>query len=170
MQGNNMLKNIKQLAAISIAALLQINSALANDVPRIVPALNCPEGQICCPAQVYCSYHDGCGETGSWWVDGQGVTPFEGVKQFMLTAIKASVSRSSSSYKYYWYYCEYGDIRLLDVDYKLNGDWQYSGFGDTYAQCKSNDPAACTATKAPDVYTGEEVNGQAMKRPYEVRK
>ena len=156
----DMLKFQRNFNAIPVLVALQSSPALANDVPHIVPALNCPQGQVCCPSEIYCSYSEGCGDTGFWYADGQAISSFGGVKQFKLTNIQASISDPKA--KTYWYYCNYtnieseGYINLVDADYKLNGDWQYSGFGNENAKCKSNNPLDCTATKVSYTATQKE--------------
>lgn len=148
-----MSKSTKFLMSFFVLLILQASTVFANDVPHIVPTLNCPEGETCCPAVVYCSYAEGCGDTGNWMADGQALSSFAGVKKFELTNIQASVSSVSRTAKTYWYYCNYqnketgGYLDLIDSGYTLIGNWEYSGFGNENAKCKSINPLDCTATK-----------------------
>lgn len=135
--------------AASLAILFQSNTSLAEELPHIAATPDCPTGQTCCPSEIYCSYSEGCGESGFWLVDGQAVSPFEGVQQFSLSGILASISNDKD--KTYWYYCQYGSqysyIRLIDAPYKLSGSWQYFDFGNHSAKCNSSNSLDCTGIK-----------------------
>ena len=135
--------------AASLAILFQSNTSLAEELPHIVTTPDCPIGQTCCPPEIYCSYSEGCGKSDFWLIDGQAVSSFEGVQQFSLSGISASIINDKD--KTYYYYCQYGSqysyIRLIDAFYKLNGNWQYLGFGNHSAKCNSNNPLDCTGTK-----------------------
>jgi hypothetical protein len=139
------MKNYLIFISICLLSIASLPTAYANETPHIVPTLNCPAGQTCCPSEVYCSYSEGCGDTGSWLANGQG-NAFQGIKRFILSGISASISNPKN--KTYWIYCEYGDVKLTDAEYKLNGDWEYSGFGNINAKCKSGDPINCTLSKS----------------------
>jgi len=134
---------------MALGTMLQSTFLWAEELPHIVPTPDCPVGQTCCPSEIYCSYSEGCGETDFWSVFGDTVSPFEGVKQFDLYKISAAAIDNKNTI--YAYFCKYGSpnnyISLIDLPYKLNGDWQLSGFGNTRAYCNSNNPLDCTGTK-----------------------
>lgn len=138
------------LASCVLFSVISFNS-FAGDVPHIVPTANCPAGQICCPTAVYCSYLDGCGDTGMWYAGGEGAS-YNGVKKFKLSDI--GTNGSFPDKKAYGAYCSYSTTDNIDaavlssmVAYTLNGNWVF-GFMKERAKCADNNPLDCTFTPA----------------------
>lgn len=78
------------LIAATLGALLQPHASLADELPHIVATLECPAGEVCCPEKIYCSYKEGCGNISTWLHD-ESPAPFDGVQQFDLFKINASL-------------------------------------------------------------------------------
>ncbi|MBA2711598.1 MAG: hypothetical protein H0U57_13540 [Tatlockia sp.] len=121
-----------------------LHSNVLAEEPHIVPTNDCPEGQACCPIEMYCSYKKGCGDSDQWMVSAHRLSPFEGVRQFNISRIAAF---SYIDEKSYFLHCEYEGITLIDSSFKLTGSWNYSGFRDTQAECSTNNPLDCTGIK-----------------------
>ncbi|MBA3536658.1 MAG: hypothetical protein H0T84_08625 [Tatlockia sp.] len=123
--------------------ILHSNVVLAVE-PHIVPTNDCPQGQTCCPIEIYCSYKKGCGDSDKWMVSAYRLSPFEGVRQFNISRI---VANSYTDQKSFFLNCEYEGITLTDSYFKLIGNWNYSDFKDTKAECSTNNPLDCTGIK-----------------------
>lgn len=145
---------MKKITLSFVATLLwvflQANIALAEEQPHIISTPDCPTGEICCPSKIYCSYKEGCGETGPWLLDASGLLSFEGVHEFNLSHFEADlIWWEKQKNKQYSASCSYEGqhetIGLWNNDgYKLNGNWEYSGFMNAHAICISNNPSECT--------------------------
>ena len=140
--------------AASLCALLQSNVALAEEQPHLVPTPDCPVGEFCCPSKIYCSHKEGCGADDHWLIDG-GVAS-EGVELFNLDKISANrLWFAQSRGKGYMYSCfykrydgQYDFVELISKDgYKPNGNWEYSGFMNSMAECNTSNPLDCTGIK-----------------------
>ena len=155
---------IKKLNFILLSLLLLLNSnpLFADEEPRMESTLDCPSGHICCPTVIYCSYTGGCGRSDDWRVDvrNAGLLPiFEGIVRFQF--VYGGAYRFEEQEFYEGYVCIYQNSSAPNTpnalfglvpkkgkgSYKLNGNWEYSGFMNRSAKCNSNNPLDCTAIK-----------------------
>lgn len=154
------------LTIIALFSLLGSKMLLADQTePHIEATPDCPEDQICCPSELYCSYKEGCGESNNWVIDNSynNIQSFEGVQRFILTRIivRSLTKPDDIEHKIHrnYYGCSYNSPEIQDAfssitlipwgnnNYKLIGNWRYLYFGSYTAECNTNNPLDCTVIK-----------------------
>ncbi len=126
------------------------SSYVFADVPHITPALVCPQGEICCPQSVTCSFIDGCGNSGQWQINGS-VINYQGLKTFNFTnALLTSYNTQNNGYGIAQ--CQYNiqnvgyitlSVQSNNQMFKVQGnEWQFS-FERKNAQCKDINSSSC---------------------------
>ncbi len=142
-----------------LSLLLTISMHAVADEPHIVPAANCPPGEICCPSELVCSFLEGCGNTGIWEMRfNNDMDEFDGIKHLKINKMYFLPSETMSPGQMPstpTIACVYGpkpefSKNDITLDYRQNNlteagqAWKFGFMKKTYF-CASNDSSDCSA-------------------------